>query len=93
MTIKLEGTIKRYVGNAYDVKPSPGVHPYATMTANELPPGSSFLEEDTGRIYRWNGAEWTCGTLGDVHAGLLEQIILELRALRERIELVSELVS
>lgn len=59
MTIRLEGTTKRWVGLSVDDKPRPtSKSPGATEFDNQIPAGSSFLESDTGRIYRWNGFEW-----------------------------------
>ena len=49
MAVRLETTIKRFVGNSTDEKPS--------LAQSDA--GSSFLEEDTGQIARWNGNTWT----------------------------------
>ena len=57
---RLEGHIKRFVGLSTDQKPSVGTQSDgATLTTADLPPGSSFLETDTGRIYRFSGVDWS----------------------------------
>lgn len=60
MTVRLEGTIKRFIGTSTDEKPrTPSYGPSRpASTDSDIPPGSSFLESDTGRIYRWSGVEW-----------------------------------
>lgn len=56
MTVRLEGTTKRWIGLSTDHKPqSAGGFGKAH---DEIPPGSSFLEADTGVVYRWTGKSW-----------------------------------
>lgn len=76
MAVKLEGSIKRYIGLASDTKPTPD------ETGETLPAGSSFLESDTGRIWRWSGTEWTNYAAQDEPAALLSAIYQELQNLR-----------
>ena len=60
MAVRLEGTIKRFIGASTDTKPVVGrLFDGSILADRDLPPGSSFLESDTGRVYRWNGFEWT----------------------------------
>ena len=57
MTVRLESTIKRFIGMSTDDKPI--VEQPDDPLSRALPAGSSFLETDTGKIWRWNGAVWT----------------------------------
>ena len=84
MTVKLEGSISRYIGLSTDTKP---VGDFAN--GEIVPVGSSFLETDTGRIYRWNGAHWNFAEPTDETTALLTVIYLELRAVRATIELAA----
>lgn len=63
MAVRLEGSIKRWIGLSTDTKPEPGQFSPdgEELTSAELPAGSSFLESDTGLIYRWNGHDWLPG--------------------------------
>lgn len=97
MAVKLESTIKRYIGLSTDTKPRVGVafDGYVVL-ANDLPAGSSFLESDTGRIYRWDGSDWAYASADGSEEARHEEMIsmmsavcLELRLLRERVELVT----
>lgn len=67
MAVRLEGTIKRFIGSSTDEKPRPSAQYGNDGQPNvdrDLPPGSSFLEADTGLIYRWNGLEWVAPAPG-----------------------------
>ena len=85
MAVRLEGTIRRYIGLASDLKPTP----YGDMLpeGDTLPAGSSFLESDTGRIFRWDGAVWAAAPAADDTAAYLAAILMELRQLREALTL------
>lgn len=83
MAVRLETTIKRYIGHSGDLKPRPGVVLDDGSTISDLPAGSSFLEEDTGRVYRWTGAIWSAAEGSDEQTLLLAEILAEVRALRE----------
>ena len=75
MAVRLEGSIKRYVGYSSDTKP-------------DLEPrdaGSSFLEEDSGLISRWTGRTWTLPEK-PAEERWLQAIYGELVRIRERIE-------
>lgn len=78
MAVRLEGTIKRYIGVSTDEKPM-----------EDVPAGSSFLEEDTGLVWRFNGG-WRVPPPDERMADLLQAILAELVAIRERAELVTE---
>ncbi len=59
MAVTLEGSTRRFIGLSTDSKPVPGGHfDNTTLTAGDITPGSSFLEADTGRIFRWDGSKW-----------------------------------
>ena len=81
MTVRLESAIKRYIGTSDDIKPRP------ESTGETLPAGSSFLESDTGRIWRWDGFDWTNFAGADEQAALLGAIYLELTQLRRALTL------
>lgn len=68
MTVRLEATIKRYIGISTDAKPVPGqVNPDGyTVLDKDLPPGSSFLATDTNEVWHWNGREWVIGESPEV---------------------------
>lgn len=75
MAVRLEGTIKRWIGESTDTKPTEGV-----------PPGSNFLETDTGRIYRWDSSIWTVYVPADSQVVVLDAIHLELMRTRIMLE-------
>ena len=55
MAVKLEGTIRRYIGLSSDHKP----YTFPLDTGEEKPPdGSTFLEGDTGVVFRWSQDTW-----------------------------------
>ena len=82
MAVKLEGSIQRYLGLSTDDKP---VGDFAN--GEIIPAGSSFMETDTGRIYRYNGEGWRFAEPADETAMLLTIIYLELQAIRAAVEL------
>jgi len=84
MAVKLEGSINRYLGLSTDSKP---VGDFAS--GQIIPVGSSFMETDTGRIYRWNGGGWKYAEPSDETAALLTVIYLELQELRQLVQAVS----
>ena len=86
MAVKLEGTIKRWIGLSTDIKPKVGLTVEGlTITANDLPVGSSFLEEDTGRIWRYNSVEWVVPVPSNEQAEYLQAILFELANIKETI--------
>lgn len=56
-----------------------------TLTAADIPAGSSFLEEDTGLIWRWNGLLWAVHVPEEEAVPYLQTLITELRGLRKDI--------
>ena len=96
MAVRLEGAIKRWLGESTDVKPAPGqtqfdpaLNTYTPLVALDIPAGSSFLETDTGHIYRWNGIDaWTRQPDEDnLLLPVLEAMLIELTQLRQMVEL------
>lgn len=76
MAVKLESTTRRFSGLSTDTKP-------IWEDENEerlLPAGSSFLETDTGKIYRFSGAGWTHYEPIDEQASYLSAISMQLAA-------------
>ena len=84
MTIRLEGSINRYLGLSTDAKP---VGDFAN--GETIPVGSSFMETDTGKIYRWDGGAWKYASPEDDQAQLLAAILSELRNIRTTVELAT----
>jgi hypothetical protein len=87
VTIRLETSIKRYIGLSTDQKPRPGVQgPDGTTFINaDMPPGTTLLEADTGRLWRWTGTDWILGAPDDATARLVaavEALHQEVAALR-----------
>lgn len=85
MAVRLESTIKRYTGLSSDDKPRLGQNSDGVeVSAADLPVGSSFLESDTGNIYRWTGTQWQFGDSPEVLE--LREIKALLAAFAERLE-------
>ena len=84
--MRLEATIRRYIGDSSETKPRPGIllDDGTTIAEADLPPGSSFLEEDTGLVSRWTGLRWSVPVAESTEElEVLNQILAELRASRE----------
>ena len=81
MAVKLESSTRRWIGLSTDVKP--------VSPADEVTPGSSFLESDTGKIYRWDGEAWRCPESSDLQAEVLQLILAELTQIRELVQLTA----
>ena len=86
MTVRLETTIKRYIGLSTDEKPTPGLHwpGGEEITYKDVPAGSSFLATDTNEVWHWNGREWVIGDSPEVRElreikGLLGDIVANTR--------------
>ena len=80
MAYRLETQIKRFIGDSHEEKPrlgDPGI-----QTANDLPVGSSTLEEDTGDVYRWTGQVWATAPQDEGDSAYLAAIYQELCAAR-----------
>ena len=82
MAVKLETNIKRFIGLSTDAKPLP-------IVDSDLPVGSSFLENDTGTIYRWDGQMWLCPPAADQQLAVLQIILVEITQLRELVEIAT----
>ena len=90
MTVKLEGPIRRYIGLSTDDKPRLGAQfDGSTIAASDLPAASSFMETDTGLIYRWNGADaWVLAAAeADEQLYVLQAMLVEITQLRQMVEL------
>lgn len=84
MSVRLEGTIKRFIGLSTDDKPSVGVQlDGTTVEARDLPAGSSFLEEDTGRIARFDGTRWWVIEPHDDQSEYQQFVLMALASIRE----------
>ena len=81
MAVKLEGSIRRYIGLSTDDKPADGLD-------SPLPAGSTFLETDTKRIYRFDGTLWVDADIVEEQTVLLTAIYSELLYLRQVVEQV-----
>lgn len=83
MTVKQETNMKRYVGLSSDGKPLPGAAEAGPVA------GSTFLESDTGKLWRFDGTAWFHADIdgGVATVELLNAIYLELRRLRVVTEL------
>lgn len=82
MAVTLEGSIKRYIGLSSDAKPEIGDREVdgEELTRANLPAGSSFLEADTGVVYRWNGSEWIAGNTPEMQKlSAMEGLLSEIR--------------
>ena len=82
MAVRLEGTIQRWVGLSTDIKPD--------HQTTVIPSGSSFLESDTGRIYRSTVNEWAIFPTGDGQSEILSGILAELVNVRRVLEYQAE---
>ena len=83
------GNIHRYIGDSFERKPMPGekLEDGTTIdrTGNKsIPAGSSFLEEDTGRIFRWTGQRWVAPPVPQPDPRI-DVLLDEIQALREEL--------
>ena len=95
MTVRLEGSIRRWIGLSSDTKPEPGqtgfdplTNAHVPLVAADVPAGSSFLETDTGLIWRWNGEQWTSapGEESDL-LYVAQALLVEVTQLRQMVAL------
>ena len=84
--VRLEGTIQRFIGTSDDTKP--GVPADRTVS---VPAGSSFLEVDTGRIYRWDGLGWVHGGFQDEQSEWLSLIAQQLAVIQRQLAMAFDL--
>jgi len=83
VAVVLETTIHRYIGLSTDAKPRSHRAGSTTDAAETIPAGSSFLESDTGRIFRWSGEEWLCPDADTEGVQLLRAVRYELAEIRK----------
>ena len=95
--VRLESNTRRWTGLSTDTKPFPGMREritedgtYRTLEVSELPAGSSFLESDTGRIYRWTGAGWSLFVPEDEQLHVLQVIARQLGRIETILKIVHE---
>lgn len=83
--VKLQSYLPRWVGLSTDTKPGIGVQPDgSTIVSADLPTGSTFLELDSGRFYRFDGyGDWVAGEPEDKTGELLEAVLIKLHAIHE----------
>jgi hypothetical protein len=94
MTVKLEGQIKRFSGLSDDIKSMPQAQGGSMADGEILPAGSSFLELDTGRIYRWDGdTRWVTGVQEHESSLLLRAIVAQLHLLIGLSETIVEILN
>lgn len=86
MTARLVTTIKRFIGTSAVIKPRPGDWLNDTgeyiLKDTDVPAGSTFLESDTDRMFKWDGEAWrlsrvevdTLTTLDDIKEILSEML-------------------
>lgn len=90
--VRLENSTARYIGVSGDVKPTSwgsSTDSSGNTVAHPVPAGSSFLEADTGRIYRYDGDRWQTAPATDDVASLLSAVLDELRAQRALLEAIA----
>ena len=83
MAVHLEHSTRRYIGLSGDDKPT------ELSATEEMPHGSSFLENDTGKIFRWDGRNWQYFVPEDEQLYALQLILAELVKLRELVTLAT----
>lgn len=81
MAVTLESVVKRWVGLSTDTKPQPNAD-------STIPAGSSFLESDTGHIFRWNGDQWQYPEDNMNELDALRAILFRLENIDTRLALV-----
>ena len=98
MAVTFVSSVKKWSGLSNDAKPVVGQvrSDGYRIEAVDIPVGSTFLETDTGRMYRWTGFEWefpTSFTSEDTwKESMLETnlaILAELKQMREELAVMS----
>ena len=87
MAVYLETSTRRYIGASLDTKPVVLADP--ALGDKPMPMGSSFLENDTGKIFRWDGFSWKHYEAIDEQLQMLQLILAELTELRELVTLAT----
>lgn len=85
MAVKLETSIKRFIGLSSDTRPTPYKLGGTMAEGETLPIGSVFFEMDTGREYRWEGGIWflwpNLAELLDAQLTVMRLIYTEIQAI------------
>lgn len=90
MAVRLEGTIKRFIGLSSDRKP--GEDPIPVGGESAPPAGSTFFESDTGAIFRYDNGGWRIPeSKGDQTDALLRLIVAELQRIHIHLQLADGL--
>ena len=88
MAVRLETTIKRFIGDSEDQKPVVGsLVEGVIIAAQDVPIGSSFLETDTGRIYRYSSDGWVVFVPENEEAYLLSALLVEVAGINQLLTL------
>lgn len=74
------GNSKRYIGTSGDTKP-------VSSATEIITPGSTFLEVDTGVMWRHDGNGWSMATAEVAQVEMLAAIHLELRRISMQLTL------
>ena len=88
MAVRLETSIRRFIGLSTDEKPVPGVrrleddHLY---TAADIPAGSTLLETDRGWLWHYDGERWVRAAPDTSMEVWAAAILAELASIREAI--------
>tara|TARA_Y100000034_G_scaffold96934_1_gene118215 strand:+ start:201 stop:494 length:294 start_codon:yes stop_codon:yes gene_type:complete len=72
---ELTGHQKRFIGDSGTAKPAIGDDSGKYLKPNDVPPGSSYFETDTGRMFRYEDGRWAYSpelTQGLIHQALQE---------------------
>lgn len=77
MTVKLEGTVRAYVGESTDVKPT------SDPASGTIPAGSTFEEVDTGRTAKYDGYRWRYVDSNVPLLDKLDELLMELKEIKE----------
>ena len=87
---RLENSTARYIGTSVENKPAArgiSIGSDGVESIIPIPPGSSFLETDTGHIFRFDGNAWVYSPASGDTEALLGAILAELTMLREAVQL------
>lgn len=88
MAIRLETSIRRFIGLSADEKPVPGgrrLEDDHLYTAADIPAGSTLLETDRGWLWHFNGEAWVRAVPDTSLEAWASAILAELASIREAI--------
>ena len=84
----IKGSKWQWIGSSSDTKPvAKSAADGSPNNPGALPVGATFLEQDTGKQFSWDGSHWIPLEVQNEQTVLLAQILFELRAIREFQEL------